>query len=397
MIEYPLNIMDPAVRRDPYGPYRQMRDAGPVLWNPLLGMWMVWRYKDVTGVLTDNATFSNVGGPAGRGDEADGPFGAPTMLNSDPPDHGRYRGVVAKAFTPRTIAAQEPALRRLAGELVSPLAATGPYEVAGSLSAPLPVLAIATMLGVDGRDMDDFRRWSDELITAGGIPSEEEIHRSDAASRSLRAYFQGEIDRRRTDTTEGSDLLARLVAANEGGVLSDAELLASCVLLLVAGNETTTNLITNMTLALARHPDQRELLVKDPSLIPGAVEESLRYDGPVHMTPRRVTRDVEISGQPVKAGERIMVLVAAANRDPEKFTDPDTYDVTRAPGQHVGFGHGIHFCLGSTLARLETRLAMEALLETAPGYRLAADAEPLDYTRSNLRSPRHLPIENGRP
>lgn len=399
MTEYLLNLFDPAVQADPYSSYAEMRDLGPVLWNPLMSAWMVWPYDDVLGILKDQDTYSSAAmrqrglEQARQRGETEDNFGAPTMLNSDPPDHDRYRGVVARAFTPRAVAAQEPTLRRLAQELVQPLSRGDSAEVVRLLSSPLPVLAIAAMLGVENTDIDSFREWSDAFVTIGDLPTEEEVLRSRDASRSLRAYFDAEIGRRRVDGG-GDDLLARLVEANEGGVLDDAELLASCVLLLVAGNETTTNLITNMTLALARHPDQRDRLAKEPELMAGAVEETLRYDGPVHWTIRSATQDVEIADQPISAGDNILVLVAAANRDPSRFPDSDTYDITREASHHLGFGHGIHFCLGSTLARLESRLAMEALLETAPRYRLASDAEPLDYSRSNLRSPRRLAIES---
>jgi len=398
MTEYLLNLFDPAVQSDPYGSYAEMRELGSVLWNPLMSAWMVWPYDDVLGILKDPDTYSSatmrqrgLEQARARGETEDN-FGAPTMLNSDPPDHDRYRGVVARAFTPRAVTAQEPTLRRLAQELVQPLSRGDSVEIVRLLSSPLPVLAIAAMLGVENTDIDSFREWSDAFVTAGDLPTEEEVVRSRDASSSLRAYFDAEIGRRRGGGG-GDDLLARLVEANEGGVLDDAELLASCVLLLVAGNETTTNLITNMTLALARHPDQRDRLVKEPELMAGAVEETLRYDGPVHWTIRSATRDVQIADQPIAAGENILVMVAGANRDPSHFPDPDTYDITRGASHHLGFGHGIHFCLGSTLARLESRLAMEALLQAAPRYRLAPGAEPLEYSRSNLRSPRHLAIE----
>ncbi len=400
MTEYLLNLFDAATQHDPYPSYQEMRDLGSVLWNPLMSAWMVWRYDDVMEILRDPGTFSSAAmrerarqQAALRGETYVDNFGAPVMLNSDPPDHERYRNVVARAFTPRAVAAQEPALRRLARDLLEPLEETGACEVVATLSSPLPILAIATMLGVQHRDVEAFRRWSDDFVTVGDFPTEEEQRRSREASSALRSYFEEEISRRSERSEDSDDLLSRLVEANEGGVLSDAELLASCVLLLVAGNETTTNLITNMTLQLDRHPEQRDRLEEDPSLIPGAVEETLRFDGPVHWTFRSANRDVEVSGQPVRAGDMILVLVAAANRDPARFADPDTFDITRGATHHFGFGHGIHFCLGATLARLEAKVAFEALLRAAPSYRVARDGAPLQYTRSNLRSPRSLTIE----
>lgn len=400
MTEYLLNLADAATQYDPYPSYQEMRDLGPVLWNPLMSAWMVWRYDDVMEILRDPETFSSAAirerarqQAALRGETYVDNFGAPVMLNSDPPDHERYRNVVARAFTPRAVASQEPALRRLARDLLKPLEETGACEVVATLSSPLPILAIATMLGVQQRDVEAFRRWSDDFVTVGDFPTEAEHRRSREASSALRSYFEEEISRRSERSDDGEDLLSRLIEANEGGVLSDGELLASCVLLLVAGNETTTNLITNMALQLDRHPEQRDRISENPSLIPGAVEETLRFDGPVHWTFRSANRDVEVSGQPVRAGDMVLVLVAAANRDPARFADPDTFDITRGATHHFGFGHGIHFCLGSTLARLEARVAFEALLRAAPGYRVARDGAPLQYTRSNLRSPRSLTIE----
>ncbi len=397
-VEYALDFFDPAVQRDPYPAYAAMRELGPVLWNPLMGAWMVWRYDDVLGVLNEWERYSStaIGGRSrrqpGEGAESDDSFGAPTMLTSDPPDHTRYRGVVARAFTPRAIAAQEPALRELAAALLAGLAGTGSCEVVASLSSPLPVLAIATMLGVDQADVVSFRDWSDDIVARGDLPTDEEQRLARAASAALRAYFSREVQRRHHKTSDGTDLLSRLVEANQGGSLSDAELLASCILLLVAGNETTTNLISNMTLQLGLHRDQRDLLVRDLGLMPSAVEETVRFDGPVHWTLRLATEDVEVQGQPIRSGEMVLALIAAANRDPDIYDDPDTYDIARGSTTHLGFGHGIHYCLGSSLARLEARVAMEALLEVAPRYRVVLGEGEPRYTRSNLRSPRALRI-----
>lgn len=398
-VEYALNFFDPAVQRDPYPAYAAMRERGPVLWNPLMGAWMVWRHDDVLGVLNDWERYSSTAirelarrQAHQRAEEYVDGFGAPTMLNTDPPDHTRLRSVVARAFTPRAIAAQELALRELAAALLVGLAGSGSCEVVASLSSPLPVLAIATMLGVDRADVEHFRTWSDDVVSRGDLPTDEERRLSEAASAALRSYFAREVERRHDGGSQGPDLLFRLVEANQGGSLSDAELLASCVLLLVAGNETTTNLISNMTLQLGRHRDQRDLLVRDPGLMASAVEETLRFDGPVHWTLRLATEDLEVQGQPMRAGEVILVLIAAANRDPAIFDDPDTYDITRGSTTHLGFGHGIHYCLGSSLARLEARVAMEALLEVAPHYQLVLGEDEPRYTRSNLRSPRALRI-----
>jgi cytochrome P450 len=388
--EFALNMFDPAVRRDPYPHYAEMRSLGPVVKNALTGFWMIWRYEDVQTVLTDHATFSS---EALRGADRPDAFGAPTMLNSDPPDHDRYRSVVQQAFTPRAIAALEPRLRNVASTLLVDLSGDTPFDIVEGLAGPLPVVAIAEMLGVDAADRAAFREWSDDLLAEGDFPTPEEAVRIAEAGEKLRSYFAREIHSRAR--AQRRDLVARLVEANADNVLSDAELLASCVLLLVAGNETTTNLITNITLQLGRHPDQRDLLLADPSLIPSAIEETLRFDGPVHWTLRVPTTPLEIGEYAINAGEPILVVIAAANRDPAVFPDPDRYDVSRTGSRHIGFGHGTHFCLGAALARLETRLAVEALLEKGGCYALAEPDRPLDYPRFNLRSPRCLPIVAG--
>jgi cytochrome P450 len=386
--EFALNMFDPAVRRDPYPHYAAMRSLGPLVKNAMTGFWMVWRYEDVQTVLNDHATFSS---EALRGgvDRPDA-FGAPTMLNSDPPDHDRYRSVVQRAFTPRAIAALEPRLRDVASTLLVDLSGDIPFDIVEGLAGPLPVIAIAEMLGVNAADRAAFREWSDDLLAQGDFPTAEEAVRIAEAGENLRSYFAREIENRAGAGRD--DLVARLVDANADNVLSDAELLASCVLLLVAGNETTTNLITNITLQLGRHPDQRDLLLADPSAIPSAIEETLRFDGPVHWTIRVPTKPVELGGYAINPGEPILVVVAAANRDPAVFPDPDRYDVSRTGNRHIGFGHGTHFCLGAALARLETRLAVEALLENGGRYALAEPDGQLDYPRFNLRSPSYLPI-----
>ena len=390
--EFALDIFDPDVRRDPYPWYEKLRATGAVVRNPsLFGTLMVHRHADATAVLKDHDAFSSAD-PMGMQDRPDA-FRAPTMLTSDPPVHTRLRGVLSRAFTPRTVAGLEPRLREIARDLVAPLATGGAVlDACEALAAPLPVIAIAELMGVSPADRDSFRRWSDDLI--GGTPElagPEALARAKAAAEELRAYFTSEIARRRSSAAD--DLVGRLIAANEGQVLDEPELLASCVLLLVAGNETTTNLIANMTLALARHPDQRRLITADPSLIASAVEEAVRYDSPVQATIRICTRPTDVAGVDVAAGDRVFVLLGAANRDPAEFPDADRFDVARTGTGHVGFGHGIHFCLGAGLARLEARVACGELLAVAPGYRLADAEAPLEYGPSFIfHRPTRLPI-----
>lgn len=388
--DFELPVFDPKVMRDPYPWYREMRAIGRVVRNPsMLGGVMIGGYEEALAVLSDHRTFSSAA--IGSRDRS-GAFEGPIMLNSDPPDHERLRGVVARAFTPRAVSGLEPWLREITDELVEPLRSGEPYDVVQELAYPLPVLAISELLGVPGEDRESFRRWSNDLIAGNPeLADEEALARGRRGAESLKEYFREVIARRRVEP--GTDLVSKLVAANEGAVLDDAELLSACVLLLVAGNETTTNLISNMALALARHPDQRRLVAATPDLATSATLEVLRYDSPVQATARMLVRDATIGGHDLPAGEMIMVFIGAANRDPAQFERPDTLDVTREASQHLGFGHGIHYCLGAGLARLESRIALEVLLAAAPDYELACDVENLDYGASFIfHSPKSLTI-----
>lgn len=389
-LEFPM--FTPEVKRDPYPYYARMREIGPIMRNPaLLGAWMVAAHEPAQAVLTDHAQFSSAQ-MSGVQDRISA-FDAPTMLNSDPPDHERLRGVAARAFTPRSIAALEPRLRQLTDEMLAPLRDGEPFDVVDQLAYPLPVMAISELLGVSVDDRESFRTWSNQLIAGTNeMASEEALAQSREGAEHLKAYFREEIARRRAQPG-GDDLVSRLVEANEGDVLDDAELLSSCVLLLVAGNETTTNLIANQALALGRDRDERRRILDEPALVPTAVEEVMRFDSPVQATLRVPTIDIQVAGQQVSKGEMVFVLLAAANRDPAKFADPERFDVGRSPNPQLGFGHGIHFCLGAALAKLEARLALERLLAVAPDYELRCDPATLDYGPSFIfHSPKALPI-----
>lgn len=389
---YDFPMLDPATMRDPYPRYAEMHGVGPIMRNPgLFGAWMVSGYDAALAVLTDHGTFSS--SAMGEARDRTGAFEAPTMLNSDPPDHERLRGVVSRAFTPRTISTLEPRLREITAGLLEPLrGGGGAHDIVADLAFPLPVIAISELLGVPTSDRDSFREWSDQLV--GGtseLASEEALASAREGAEHLKDYFRSVIAERRS--RPGDDLVSKLVAANVGNVLDDAELLSSCVLLLVAGNETTTNLIANAALALGRHPDERRRLIDNAELVPSAVNEVMRYDSPVQATSRTALVDTEVAGRTVSAGEIVLVMIGAANRDPSRFDGPERLDVGRAGPPHIGFGHGIHFCLGASLARLEARLAIEGLLAAAPEYELADDTDDLDYGNSFIfHSPKRLGV-----
>jgi cytochrome P450 len=384
-------LFGPKMLADPYPYYARLRASDPVHWADQFGGWILTRYADVVTVLRSPNT------SAERTDAAKQRVGpefhsmyelrSHAMLNADPPRHTRLRLLVNKAFTPRTVERLEPFVQQFVGQVLDAAQARGRMDVMAELAFPLPATVIAEMLGVPAQDRDRFKQWSDDSTAAvGNLPStlsSDVLRKSLTAMEQLQAYFRGIIAQRRAEPRD--DLLSALVKAQEeGDRLSDDELLANSVLLLNAGHETTTNLLGNGTLALLRHPDQLRRLRDDPSLIPSAVEEFLRYDSPVQFTSRILKADMELRGKKLKAGQIVLLLLAAANRDPEQFPDPDRLDVGRPDNKHVAFGLGSHFCLGAPLARLEGRLVFEALLRRAPGMRL--DGPPPKYRQNfNLR------------
>jgi cytochrome P450 len=414
-----FNQWDPEFRANPYPHYRPMLVGSPRIINitipatpDLLKMFglegadikeiplptgLATRYQDCLAILRDPEHFSSAR-PAQAKDvdsmEQRGPFkGATTMLFADPPVHTRLRKLVSRDFTPRRIRELEPRIRELTNMLLDQVKERGDFEVMRDLANPLPVMVIAEMLGVERELYGTFKRWSDAIIsgdnTLPGTPLPAEFTTS---VDDLRAYFSAQIDKRRT--SPGPDLVSALVAAHtESDALDANELMAFVILLLLAGNETTTNLIGNGTLALGRNPDQMRMLQRDSSLLPRAIEEMLRYDGPVQSTARFTKSDLELGGTFFPAGFPIFVILAAANRDPAQFPDPDRFDITRDPNDHLAFGEGIHFCIGSPLARLEAQIAFSSMLERFPKLRLRDPGAKLQYKGSYfLRGLAGLPM-----
>jgi cytochrome P450 len=391
-----FNPWDTSFRDNPYPHYKRLLDGPPRKLDLFGPTALVARYDDVTAVLRDHQRFSSVQmRPSEMRDE--GPFrGATTMLFSDPPVHTRLRRLVSRDFTPRRIREMEPRVREFAAMLLDAVERKGELEVMADLANALPVMVIAEMLGVPPEQYAQFKQWSDLVIAGGntlpGQPAPPEVR---AASDRIRAYFTEEIARRRR--TPGADLVSALVAAHDDNEALDAdELLAFVILLLLAGNETTTNLIGNGMLALGRNTDQMELLRRVPELTQRAIEEILRYDGPVQSTTRRALVDAEIGGAQIAAGTGCFVILAAANHDPAQFPDPDRFDIAREPHDHVAFGEGIHFCLGAPLARLEGAIAIGETLRRFPGLRLKDPSAPLVYKGSYfLRGLESLPMALG--
>ncbi len=360
--------------QNPYPSYAALRNKGQAHRSRLLNAWIFGHYRDVDAILRDWRCFSNDGRKAAPppGKRTIMPdTGKPSMLSLDPPDHRRLRSLVSKAFTPRAINALEAEVRSLMHELVDGIEDLSGFDLMEKVAKPLPVIVIAEMLGVPPEDRPRFRGWSDRrarLLEPTISAAERED--GDRAADALDAYFAPIVEQRRAEPQD--DILSALARAEEeGDRLDEREMLTMLRLLLVAGNETTVNLIGNGMLALLRHPDQLQRLRDDPSLIPTAVEELLRYDSPVQLDIRRVVEDCEVNGFPVKRGDDIMVLIGGANRDPEQFENPDDLDVGRSGGSHISFGRGIHACIGAPLARMEARIAIEVLLERFSSIRLA--------------------------
>lgn len=383
-----FNPGDPAFLENPFPFYEIGRQMSP-LYLDSQGIWLVFGYNDIQAILKDNQAWSSqFVAPAGV--EAPPP---PSMLGSDPPRHGRLRGLVSQAFTPRMIEQLEPRIREIANDLVDRIAHNGQADIVEALAYPLPVIVIAEILGVPPEDRDRFKWWSDEVVsTLGtGVSSGQERDLPMTVFEEMRVYFTKMVEERRANPR--NDLISGLVAAElEGERLTFDELLQMLVLLLVAGNETTTNLIGNAVIEFMNHPDQLQHVLDEPALLPSAIEEVLRFSSPVQATIRRATRENIVNGKTIAPDQRALVWIAAANRDPGVFSDPGTFDVGRTPNRHISFGHGPHFCLGAPLARLEARIALETFLANVTNFQ-RTDSEPLRRVPTFImRGVRKLPI-----
>jgi len=355
--------------------YAEMRAKSPVAPGDQPGLYDVFGYPEVRTALSDHAVYSSaraMGGGSVIGD---------SLIATDPPRHRQLRSIVDRAFTPRAVQALGPRIAQLADELLDGFSGSE-LDFVEKFAIPLPVLVIAELLGVPASDRADFKRWSDAVLT--GDPS---------GMREMIGYFQGLIAARRDAGTIEGDLLGALLAAEQDGQrLNERELLGFCVLLLVAGNETTTNLIGNTVQVLSEQPELRARLVADPALWTSAIEESLRFRSPVQCIFRATTADTQLGGQDLPAGSFLRVWIGSANRDEAIFPDATTFDPARTPNRHLAFGVGIHFCLGAPLARLEAQTALTALYRRFPDLR-AIPGRQIDYLPSIVvHGPTTLPV-----
>jgi cytochrome P450 len=388
-------LVDPAVLADPHPALASLRESGPVHRIDMrmgLPVWVVTRYDDVLAALSD-PRLSNDPHNAGALEETlRGDFLSRSLIGTDPPEHTRLRRLVAKAFTARRVEGLRPRVQEIADALLDRITPRGSADLVGEFALPLPITVIGELLGVPEADRDRFRGWTDEMLDRPFDPGSD-IARVTEGRERMHGYLSDLVAAKRTHPAD--DLLTDLVQASDEGERLDAqELLAMTFLLLIAGYVTTVSLVGNGTLALLRRPDQLERLRADPSLVPQAVEELLRFDGPVNPgLTRFALEDLEIGGVRIPRGDMVLLAIAAADRDPDRFPDPDRLDVGAADPGHLAFGHGIHYCLGAPLARLEGQVAFTALLARLPDLALDIPEEQLRWTGGGvLRGLRQLPV-----
>ena len=381
-----FNPFAPEVKQDPYPYYAHLRNHNPVYWVESLQSWAVSLYEDVAYICKNTQLFSSAPIiPAILGELNPVPE-VKWLISTDPPAHMPLRKLVNKAFTPRMVAGLEPRIKQIAAQLLDRVEDGADFDLVRDFSTPLPMMVIAEMLGVESARYRDFKQWSDDLLRmTGGAVAPAELARLRASVADL------SIEERRRNPKE--DLITALVRAEEEHqALTAREVLAMCLLLLIAGNETTTNLLGNTVITLLSHPAELAQVRADLSIVPQMIEEILRYLSPVQAIFRLATADTEIAGSTIPAGSRVLILYGSANRDERQFPNPDTFDLARNPQDHLGFGFGIHYCLGAPLARLEASVAMDALLRRFP--RIQLRDQPLTWFDSFVvRGPKILPLE----
>jgi len=396
------NLARAEIRANPYPFYAELRRNDPVHWDDEIGSWVLTRYADIAFAYAD-PRFSRAEGlrrgferlPASECIAAEPVYHAlsKTMFYADPPYHTRLRGLVNSAFTPLAVEQMRPHIQQIVNDLLDAVRGRGEMEAMRELAHPLPILVIAKMLGLPSEDRQQFKDWSDDIFAIlGSVPHAPQLMERAARSLSeLSTYITRLSEARRQEPRR--DLFTALLGAVEAGErLSQEELVSNVIILLSAGHETTSNLLGNGLLALLQHPDQLKKLRDGPALMPLAVEEMLRYDNPVQIAYRCATDDVNIGDKCIRAGQLVNSVLAAGNRDPDRYSLPDLFEITRDEGRHLGFGLGIHFCIGAPLVRLEAQIAFDAILNRLPHLRLASE-ELIWQEQPIFRGLRTLPLE----
>jgi cytochrome P450 len=381
-----FRLLDPEILADPYPLYHRLRREDPVHWDPFLHSWVVTRYKDVVRVLRD---FSAQRTPTTQqltalGLEALNPVAkvmVKQMLFLDPPEHARIRGLASAAFTPQRVGALRSHIRDIVRDLLVKVRRKGHIDVIADLAEPLPCIVTAEMLGVPVEDRHQLKRWSQDFAEVLGNfqHNPDRVPKLLKTTEEMTGYFRSSM---RSQNLRPDGLVSSLMNAEiDGERLTEEEVIANSIITMVGGQETTTNLIGNGTLSLLRNPDELEKLRADLAMIPAAVEELLRYESPSQRTARLAPEDIELGGKLIRKRQAVQAVMAAANRDPERFPDPDRLDITRQDNRHVAFGHGAHFCFGAPLARIEGQIAFEEMIRELPNWSL--EGGPLVW-RTNL-------------
>ncbi|MFY2556171.1 cytochrome P450 [Corallococcus terminator] len=384
-----LELFTDEVRRNPFPLYAKLRAASPLLHEPEADLWILFDYDSVKRALHDHDAFSSIV-TTETGTTPD------WLLFSDPPRHTKLRGIIMRAFTPHSIANLEPHVQALSRELLDVTVERGEMDLVTDYSSLLPAMVIAKMIGIPAEDRVRFLRWGDIIMKlsytiADGAESKRAMEENFAARNEMRTYLAGILDERRRAPRD--DLLTRLVEAEVDGERLDAkELLGFFQLLLAAGTETTTNLINNALLCFMEYPDQLARLQREPGLLPSAIEEVLRFRSPVQSMFRSTKHEVELHGRVIPEGKFVLPMMGSANRDPRQFHEPERFDIGRDPNPHIAFGHGIHFCLGAALSRMEAKVALTDLLERLRNFRLASDEPWQPRQALHVHGPMHLPL-----
>lgn len=404
---YVFDLGNPATNADPFPEFARLRAEDPVHWSPAMKAWIITRHADVKQVAlnkrisADRLTPFFRTNPEYRRGSIDSlvRYLNHWMVFRDPPDHTRLRRLFNKAFTPTSVSNLRPAIEDVVAQLIDRMEARArrgeTVDYIADFAYPLPASVIMDLLGVPRADLERVKLWSDDIALFIGTAqvAGNKYLRAESGAKAMSDYFRGLVEARTAEPTD--DMISHLVLARDDrDALTTDEIIGTCILLLFAGHETTTNLIGNGFLYSMRHGEQWERLVADPSLAASAIEEYLRYDGPSGALARVAAADLEMGGKTIREGQRLFAFMNSANRDPEAFADPDRFDIGREPNAHLTFGHGIHFCLGAPLARLEAQIAATRLAERLPGIRLSG-GEPEWHDSLILRGVKRLPVQLG--
>ncbi|MGQ4647818.1 cytochrome P450 [Lyngbya aestuarii] len=376
------DLLSPSFCANPGTIWHQMQTEDPVYWHPLLESWILTRYDDIQRVIREPRFSVDRSGQIGKGgsqrvqDKLDwcNHFFAQWMVFSDPPRHTRLRALVTKAFTRQLMDDLHFSIKNLSEELLDKVEGFGSMEVISDFAIPLPALVTAQMFAIPREHIADLKQWTNDMFTlfGAGLATDEVVEATYRSVVACREYFDTLILQRRQ--SPGNDLISQLISVEEqGSILSEEELKATCITLIAGAYETTTHLIGNGVLALLRHPNQLQTLWENPELIGSAVEEIFRYDGPALSVVRRAIEDIEIGSKQIRTGEKVYCMLHAGNRDPASFPHPDRLDIKRQDNRHLGLGLGIHFCLGAALTRLEAKLAINAMIQRFPNLHLETD------------------------